>query len=74
MKGEILLKMAGLEYKSIILDDPRKSPKGKLPYIEDEGNIIADTALIQRYLETKYDVNFDSNLFDVEKATAHAFA
>lgn len=74
MKGEILLKMAGLEYETIIIEDPRKAPKGKLPYIIDDGETIADTALIQRHLEQKYNIDFDKGLSPQERAAAHALA
>ncbi|QTD55360.1 glutathione S-transferase family protein [Parasphingorhabdus cellanae] len=74
MKGEILLKMAGVEYASEIMDDPRKAPKGKLPFLIDGGTEIADTALIQRHLESKYDVDFHAGLTTEQRATSHAMA
>lgn len=74
MKGEILLKMAGLEYRSETMDDPRKAPKGKLPFLIDDGTEIADTALIQRHLQNKYGVDFDDGLNADERATSHAMA
>lgn len=36
-KAEVLLKMAGLSYRTDITG-LRKAPKGKLPYIEDDGH------------------------------------
>lgn len=60
-KVEILLKMAGLEYVTKI-GDPRKAPKGKLPYIEDNGKVIADSTLIRFYLEDTYSAKFDPGL------------
>lgn len=74
MKGEIFLKMAGVEYASEIMDDPRKAPKGKLPYLIDGEAKIADTALIQRHLESTYGVDFDDGLNIEERASAHAMA
>ena len=41
MKAEVLLKMSGLPYK-IDLSGFRKAPKGKLPYINDDGERIAE--------------------------------
>lgn len=40
-KAEVLLKMSGLTFQR---DDTgfNKAPKGKLPYIDDNGTIIAD--------------------------------
>ena len=34
--------------------DPRKAPKGKIPYIEDEGNEIGDSTFIIKHLKAKY--------------------
>lgn len=74
MKGEILLKMAGLDYATEIMDDPRKAPKGKLPYLKDSSAEIADTALIKRQLENKYNIDFDAGLTAQERAVSHSMA
>ncbi|MEP2103666.1 MAG: glutathione S-transferase family protein [Parasphingorhabdus sp.] len=74
MKGEILLKMAGAEYQTEIMDDPRKAPKGKLPFLTDDGTEVADTALIQWHLESKYGVDFDAGLTMEQRAVSHAMA
>ncbi|MEM1133413.1 MAG: glutathione S-transferase family protein [Pseudomonadota bacterium] len=74
MKAEILLKMANLDYESSILDDPRKSPKGKFPYIIDDGKEIADSHFIQRYLEQSYDADFDPDLTQQQRAISHGMA
>ncbi|WP_162558993.1 glutathione S-transferase family protein [Sphingorhabdus sp. EL138] len=74
MKGEILLKMAGIEYKTKIMDDPRKAPKGKLPFLIDNGNEVADTTLIKRHLEDKYGIDFDAGLTEEQRAISHAMA
>ena len=54
--------------------DPRNAPRGKLPYIEDDGDIIPDSANIRHYLETKYVVDFDIDLNDRQRAIGHAAA
>lgn len=74
MKAEILLKMAGVEYDVQIIDDPRKSPKGKLPYIIDDGREIADSALIREHLEKVHGAEFDAGLSAKQKAVSHAMA
>ena len=74
MKVEILLKMAGLPYTSEQVRDPRRGPKGKLPAIEDGGELIGDSELIRGHLERKYGVDFDKGLDQRERAVAHAFA
>jgi len=71
MKGEMLLKLAKLEYQTSNKGFMR-APKGKLPYIDDNGTIVADSTLIRLYLEQKYAVDFDRNLSMREKGTAWA--
>ena len=71
-KAEVLLKMAGLSYRT----DPngfRKAPKGKLPYIEDAGERIADSTFIRRHVEKKYGIDFDRGLSAEQRAIAWAF-
>ncbi|MBL4693549.1 MAG: glutathione S-transferase family protein [Magnetovibrio sp.] len=71
MKVETLLRMAGLDYHVSIVKDPSTLPKNKAPIIIDDGKTIADSTLIAEHLQTHYDVNFDENLTDDEKASAH---
>ena len=56
-KAICLLRMSGLEH-SAEPADIRKSPKGKLPYMNDNGKIIADSAFIKMHLETAHGVDF----------------
>jgi hypothetical protein len=45
-KLETWLRIAGVPYEVVATPDPRKGPKGKLPFIEDAGVRIADTSII----------------------------
>lgn len=72
MKAEMLLKLAGLEY-STDTTGFSKAPKGKLPFIDDEGELIADTTFIRRHIERKYGIDFDRGLDAEQRATAWAF-
>jgi glutathione S-transferase len=72
MKAEILLKMANQPFQ-IDLNGFAKAPKGKLPYINDGGSMIADSTFIRWHLETKYGVDFDQGLTPAERAQAWAF-
>lgn len=74
MKVETLLKMAGLPYESDFAANPRRGPKGKLPAIEDDGELIGDSELIRDHLERKYGIDFDKGLGEAERAVAHVFA
>jgi glutathione S-transferase len=58
MKGEMLLKLAGIPYETSTRGFTR-APKGKLPYIQDGDEIIADSTLIRLHIEKKYGFDFD---------------
>lgn len=71
IKAMLLLKLAGLPYR----EDRggfRKAPKGKLPYINDDGLIVADSTFIRFHIEKKYGVDFDAGLTLEQKAVAWA--
>lgn len=62
MKVETYLRMAGLPYECPRGADFRKSPKGKLPYIDDNGKIVADSTFIVDYLRATYGDTLDTRL------------
>ncbi|MGH6868185.1 MAG: glutathione S-transferase family protein [Methylocella sp.] len=71
IKAMLLLKFAGLEYG----EDRggfRKAPKGKLPFIMDDGLIVADSTFIRFHIEKKYGFDFDAGLAPEQKAAAWA--
>lgn len=70
-KAEVLLKMAGLEYRTDA-GGFRKAPKGKLPYIEDQGVIVPDSTFIRWHIEKRYGVDFDARLSARERGIAWA--
>jgi glutathione S-transferase len=72
MKAEMLLKIAGLPHR-IDSKGFSKAPKGKLPYIDDDGERIADSTFIRWRLEKKYQVDFDRGLNEEQRAIAWAF-
>jgi glutathione S-transferase len=66
-KAMLLLKMAGLAY----IEDRKgygKAPKGKLPYIDDNGEKIADSTFIRLHIEKKYGFDYDAGLTEEQKA------
>lgn len=71
-KAEILLKMSGLDYRKDT-GGYKKAPKGKLPYIADDGAMIADSTFIRWHLEKKYRIDFDNGLNSQQRATSWAF-
>ncbi len=71
MKGEMLLKLSGLPYRTTTRG-LKGAPKGKLPYIEDEGTIVADSTLIRMHLENEHGIDFDRALPTRERGVAWA--
>lgn len=66
------LRLAGIPYRSVIADDPRKAPKGKLPYVNDEGEVLGDSGIIIERLRNKHAVTLDEHLSVEQRAHAHA--
>jgi glutathione S-transferase len=73
IKAEVLLKMAQQPYRTAKAGHPRKAPKGKIPYINDDGEVIPDSTFIRWHLEKKYKIDFDRGLTPEQRATAWAF-
>ncbi len=71
-KAAVLLKMASLPYRTDT-GGFRKAPKGKLPYIDDDGERIADSTFIRWHIEKKYGFDFDRSLTREQRAIAWAF-
>jgi glutathione S-transferase len=71
-KTEVQLKMAGLSYRKEMAMPPA-SPKGQLPFIDDDGERIADSTFIRAHLEGKYGFDFDAPLSLQARAEAWAF-
>ncbi len=70
-KTEVQFKMAGLAYTKE-RSRPDASPKGQLPFISDDGTLIADSTFIRAHLEKKYGVDFDAGLDGRQRAEAWA--
>jgi glutathione S-transferase len=72
MKAATLLRMANVEFK-LVTGDPRKAPKGKLPWIDDNGVVVADSSLIRVHLERTRAMDFDAGYDAAVRGTAWAF-
>jgi glutathione S-transferase len=71
MKAMMLLKLAGLDYvekKGV----PMQAPKGKLPYIDDDGTVVADSIFIRRHIEKTRGFDYDEGLTAEQRAQAYA--
>lgn len=70
-KTEVQLRMAGLAYDKRRAF-PSEGPKGQVPFIDDGGRLIGDSAFIRMHIEREYGIDFDAGLSPVERATALA--
>jgi len=70
-KTEVQLKMAGIPYAKV-RGHKDESPKGQVPYIDENGIRVADSTFIRGYLERAYGVDFDEGLTPRQRAEAWA--
>jgi glutathione S-transferase len=70
-KTEVQLKMAGIAYRKES-GAPMNAPKGKLPYIEDDGRLIGDSTFIREYLAAHHGLDLDSGLTGEQRAQSWA--
>jgi glutathione S-transferase len=75
MKLETFMRMAGIPFALSPPDMPDlgKAPKGKMPFIDDNGKIIADSTFIIDYLKANHSDTLDSWLSAEQKAIALSF-
>jgi glutathione S-transferase len=73
-KADIYLRLANLPFRLVpfSMESFAAAPKGKLPYIVDGHEKIADSGFIVRYLKAKYGDPLDAKLGPVERAAGHA--
>lgn len=72
LKLELYLRMAGLPYRNAYTLELHKAPKGKLPWIDDDGTAVADSGLVIDYLKRKYGDPLDAGLNPEQHALALA--
>lgn len=75
LKLETYLRMANVPYEipPVTMAAFSKAPKGKMPYIEDNGKLIADSAFIIAHLKARYGDPLDANLTPEQRAISQAF-
>lgn len=73
MKVETYLRMAGLPYRCDNRASPLSAPKGKLPWIDDDGAVVADSSFIVEHLRARHGDALDAWLTPAQRATALAF-
>ncbi len=73
IKALTLLKMSGLPH-SVEKMSFKQAPKGKAPYLDDNGTIIADSHFLQQHLETKHGIDFSAGYSPAQLATGWALS
>ncbi len=72
LKVDAFLRMAGIEYKSSPgVKNLQKAPKGKLPFVTVDGQVIPDSSDIIDYLDEQYNSPLNSWLSEEQKAQAY---
>ncbi|MEO0961054.1 MAG: glutathione S-transferase family protein [Pseudomonadota bacterium] len=71
-KVECLLRLAGLSYNMHVVTNPGKTPRGKLPYLEDGTTTVSDSEHIVAHLKAVHGVDLDATLAPQERAQSHA--
>ncbi|PHR55069.1 MAG: glutathione S-transferase [Robiginitomaculum sp.] len=72
LKLETYMRLAGVTYNTNEMADPRKAPKGKLPFIKDGVDAIADSEFCIKYLKDKYGDPLGKDLSAEQHAFGHA--
>jgi glutathione S-transferase len=72
MKVEVYMRLAGLPYaKKESATEQMRAPKKKLPFIEDDGEVIADSGFIVEHLKRRYGDRLDADLDRAARTRAH---
>lgn len=72
LKVETWLRLAGLKYENVDHKMKFKSKKGQLPFVEVNGEEIADSAIIIKELTARYNCDLDAHLTTEQRNVAHA--
>lgn len=72
IKIDLALRISQLPYQSVAgTQNLRIAPKSKLPFINDDGEIIADSSFILDHLKRRYQFDLDSHLSTNDKAMSY---
>ena len=70
VKAETYCRLAGIPYR-LVPAVPFRAPRGKLPYIVDDGQRIPDSGLIIEHLKQRFGDPLDAGLDAARRARAH---
>ncbi len=72
VKAMCLLEMSGQTWSAKFTSDPRRAPNGKLPVLDHDGQLIADSDAIRTHLENTFEFDFDAPLDSQQSAISRA--
>lgn len=72
LKLDAYLRLVGVPFRTIVDPTPFKGPKGKLPFIEHDGQRVGDSSLIIEYVEQRFGCDANAGLSPAERAVARA--
>jgi glutathione S-transferase len=65
------MRLARLPFRIVVEVNPGRGPKGKLPWLVDDGKVIADSDFIVRHLAAEHGADLDTDLTITQRAQAH---
>lgn len=72
LKVDAFLRLAGIPFESRSgIGNMKNAPKGKLPFISDGDQVVADSRFIVQHLQANHGADLDAHLSDEQKAIAY---
>src|ERR1700682_5378231 len=71
LKVFAFFKLAGVPFVHQHIFDASAAPRGQLPYIVDDGEVVGDSDAIIAHLIAKYHLTIDDGLTDAQRDTRH---
>jgi glutathione S-transferase len=71
LKVYAFLKLTGVSFTHEHVFDASKAPRGQLPYIVDDGEVIGDSDTIIAHMKRKYGLSIDDGLTAAQRDTSH---
>jgi glutathione S-transferase len=69
LKSFAFLKLSGLDFEHMHVLDAKDAPRGQLPYLIDDGDMVGDSDAIVAYLTQRYDLAMDAALTPEQRRT-----
>ena len=69
LKVFAFLKLCDLDFRHEHIFDAKAAPRGQLPYILDDGEVVGDSGVIIAHLTRKYGLTIDNHLTEAQRIT-----